>query len=247
MDMNILVLDQDETVCDQVKRIAKSHSEIKGVDTANNLIEGFKLLKKVKPNIIITSVNWGKDSILDLLSQVTIKNAKVIFISDKVDFAFNALKFGATDYILKPISELELIQAIDKAKDQIEYQIMAEQLDILQAQQKEEKPENILLKSVEKVQLVRIKDIIRIQAEGSYSKVYLNNGKNMIISRNLKDFESKLEKHTFFRTHQSHLINLKSFDSFVKSDGGYILLKNQTQIPLSNRKKHSFLEMIESI
>ena len=110
-----------------------------------------------------------------------------------------------------------------------------------------DKPKKILFKTSEKVKAVNIDDIVRLESESNYTSVFLKDGKTLLVSKPLKEYNDILEERNFFRSHQSHLINLEFFDVYEKQDGGYIRLKDGTNIPVSKRKKSLLFDLLEKV
>ena len=153
------------------------------------------------------------------------------------------------DFILKPIGLEDLLNAVNKAKAskanrdlQQQLSVLKESFDSLSVPNKK-----IVLKDSESIYFVKVSDIIHCKAEGPYTEFYLSSGQKIIISKSLKEYEELLEPFGFVRTHHSHLINIKRIVRFDKADGGTLILENDHEIPVSQRKREQILEMLNKL
>jgi len=140
-----------------------------------------------------------------------------------------------------------LANAIKKAKEQI--QPNKEQLSVLQDSIKNPRStsQKISLHTSEKIIVVQISEILRCKSDNNYTTFYLENGQRILVSKTLKYYADMLKEHQFIRVHQSHLINIKYIKEFIKSDGGYLILKDKTNIPVSVRKRNEVMEILNDL
>jgi two-component system LytT family response regulator len=185
----------------------------------------------------------------DLLQRLKPFDFKVIFITGYEDFAIRAFRFSAIDYLLKPLRAADLVEAVDKAEQSLNNEVLELKLNNLFANL--ERPKNLqklVLKTLDKIYSVNIQEIVNCEADKNYTTFNFINAPKLVVSTNLKEYETLLGPYNFFRTHKSHLINMAYFDHFVKSDGGNtIVMKNKTSIPLSVRKKDEFLILLDHL
>jgi two-component system LytT family response regulator len=153
-----------------------------------------------------------------------------------------AIKFSALDYLLKPVSLPELRSAMDKAETQIIKDLNV-QLAELNTNLQAINNKRIVLRTAEKLHLIPVHDIVRCEADRNYSNFFLTNGKKIIVSYPMKDYEDMLVEQGFFRLHKSHIVNLVFVETYVKSDGGYVILNDGSKLPVADRKKSSLLEI----
>jgi two-component system LytT family response regulator len=150
---------------------------------------------------------------------------------------------------LKPIDSEDLIKAVDKAKEnlkgktmELQFQILQESLIAISINEKK-----IVLKDSESIYFVKVSDIVHCKAEGPYTEFYLIPQQKITISKSLKEYEEPLEPYGFIRTHHSHLINIKRIIRFDKADGGTLILENNHEVPVSQRKREQVLELLNNI
>jgi two-component system LytT family response regulator len=226
--------------------IEKNHPEIEIIGTATSVIEAAKLLQKQQPDILFLDIILGDGTGFDILEIVPNLQSKIIFVTASDAYAIKAFKFAAIDYILKPYSNDDLATAIDKAKEQIKPN--KEQLAVLQDAIKNPVSTNqkISLHTSEKIIVVQLSEIIRCKSDNNYTTFYLENEQKILVSKTLKYFADMLKEHRFLRVHQSHLINTKYIKEFIKSDGGYLILKDNSNIPVSVRKRAEVIETLNN-
>lgn len=217
--------------------IEKNHPEIEIIGVASSVVEASKKLHKVNPDILFLDIMLGDGTGFDILEIVPKLTSKVIFVTASDEYAIKAFKFAAIDYILKPYSLEELASAIDKAKIQI--QPKKEQLNVLKqiVTQPTMKPKRLSLHTSEKIIVINIEDIIRCKSDNNYTTFYLNDKSKVLVSKTLKYYSDILKEVNFLRVHQSHLVNKAYIKEFIKSDGGYLVLNDSSNIPVSVRKK----------
>ncbi|OIQ36396.1 MAG: DNA-binding response regulator [Bacteroidetes bacterium MedPE-SWsnd-G1] len=227
--------------------IALNHPEVSIIGTASSVIEAAKLLRIKTPDILFLDIMLGDGTGFDLLEIVPELSSKVVFVTASDEFALRAFKFAAIDYILKPYTDEELSNAIEKAKRQLS--IDKQRLDILKEtlEQPTEIPERISLSTLDKISVVEIKDIIRCESDNNNTMFYFSSGQKLFVTKTLKYFSDLLLECGFIRTHQSHLINKSYIKEYIKSDGGYLILSNGANIPVSVRKRAEVLEKLSKL
>jgi two-component system LytT family response regulator len=221
--------------------------DIQVVGTAKSVVEAAKLLRKTTPDILFLDIMLGDGTGFDLLEIFPDLQSKIIFVTASDEYAIRAFKFAAIDYVLKPYSLEELKSSIDKAKQQLHPD--KERLGILKntLSNSNQVPQKISLHTLEKISVVDVSDIIRCESDSNNTLFYLNNGQKIFVTKTLKYFSDMLKEFGFIRTHQSHLVNLEYIKEFIKSDGGYLMLKNGSNVPVSMRKRAEVVEIISTI
>lgn len=227
--------------------LKENHKEIKVINTAQSVVEAAKALRSKEPDILFLDIMLGDGTGFDVLEIVPNLKSKIIFVTASDEFAIRAFKFAAIDYVLKPYSSEELGQAIDKAKQQIEPN--KERLSILKntLSAPEQKPDKISLHTLDKIIIVSLDDIIRCESDSNNTIFYLKDGQKVFVTKTLKYFSDMLKSYQFLRVHQSHLVNLQCISAFIKTDGGYLMLKNGENIPVSVRKKNEVMDILDRL
>lgn len=227
--------------------LTQFHPEIEIIGTAKSVVEASKLLRKQQPDILFLDIMLGDGTGFDVLEIHPNLSSKIIFVTASDEYAIKAFKFAAIDYVLKPYSNEDLTNAINKAKNQIKPH--KEQLNVLQQSisKPNQRPKKISLNTSDKIMVVNLDDIVRCQSDNNYTEFFMNDGQKILVGRTLKHFTDMLKEFDFLRVHQSHLINIQFVKEFIKSDGGYLVLKNKTTIPVSVRKKNDVIAALEKM
>ena len=243
---SIVVDDIPEALNMLVNDIEKQHPEIEIIGTAASVVEASKLLRKQQPDILFLDIMLGDGTGFDILEITPNLRSKIIFVTASDEFAIKAFKFAAIDYILKPYSNEDLTISIQKAKAQITPN--KEQLAVLQSSLKESNNDiqKISLHTSEKIIVIELMDIIYCKSDNNYTTFFLENKTKILVSKTLKYYSDMLKEFNFLRVHQSYLINIKYIKEFIKSDGGYLILKDNSNIPVSVRKRNEVVEVLNN-
>ncbi|WP_395053588.1 LytR/AlgR family response regulator transcription factor [Flavobacterium sp.] len=248
--LRAVVIDDIETIRKKNIAIIKSNCpNISVIGQADNVESGIKIIKQLSPDIVFLDVEMPDGTGFDLLQKMKPIDFKVIFITGFEDFAIRAFRFSAIDYLLKPLDSAELVEAVKKAEESLSKEVFEMKLNNLFTNL--DRPKNhqkLMLKTADKIYSVNIQDIVNCESDKNYTTFHFVNAPKLIVSSNLKEYETLLSPFNFFRSHQSHLINMAYFDHFIKTDGGNtIVLKNKSIIPLAIRNKGEFLIMLENL
>jgi two-component system LytT family response regulator len=217
------------------------------VALCEDLPTGVKAIKKYKPALIFLDIEMPGHSGLELLDFFNEDEVdfNIIFTTAYNEYAVQAFKFSAIDYLLKPIQHVQLIEAVERfvkkqsVQKTLQLKALKENLNInINWEDK-----RIAVPSAQTIHFFKPAEIIMIKGEAAYSEIYLSNGNKLLASRNLKHFEDLLkELPVFFRSHKSYIINRQAVKEYVKSDGGYLVLNNGIQASISTEKVNDFLE-----
>jgi two-component system LytT family response regulator len=221
--------------------------DIEVIGEADGVVEGAKLLKSIKPDILFLDIQMQDGSGFDLLDILKDIPFKIIFITASDAHAIKAFRYAAIDYLLKPVDPDELIAAVNKFRNQKlneneKYKLLNESL------KNTRKPhDRLALHTQDKIHIVDINEIIRCESNVNYTEFFFQNGKKLLVTKTLKEFEDLLGDQGFFRVHQSHLINTKYIKEFVKTEGGYLLMNDGSNVPVSTRKRAEVIRMLEEL
>jgi two-component system LytT family response regulator len=224
--------------------VAKLHPEIEIIALAKSVVEAAKVIRKHEPDILFLDIMLGDGTGFDVLEIFPNLKSKIIFVTASDEHAIRAFKFAAIDYVLKPYDDVELSKAIEKAKIQI--QTNPESLSLLKESisEPDKTPQKISLHSLDKIEVVSLDNIVHCRSDNNNTIFYLNDQRKIFVTRTLKYFADMLKPSNFIRVHRSHLVNAQYIKAFIKTDGGYILLKNKTTVPVSARKKTEVIEFL---
>jgi two-component system LytT family response regulator len=186
----------------------------------------------------------------DVLKALPHYQFEVIFVTAFDQYGIQAVKFSAIDYLLKPVNPEELKASILKVEAKLNQRKQNFQLENLMELIKNKdakKDHKLALASTKEIRFVHTDEIIRCESSNAYTQFYLTDGKNIMVSKPIFEYEEMLSNYDFIRCHQSHLVNSKFIKSLVKEDSGYLLLNDDTRIPISRGKKENVLKALNSI
>lgn len=239
-----LIIDDENKNRHRLQRmIGNDFPNIDVVGEADSVKSGVQQVEKLKPELVLLDIKMADGDAFDLLDRIDKVFFKIIFITAYEEYALKAIKFSALDYLLKPVTVEDLQVAIAKAEHQIMNDLKV-QLSTLQLNLNSQKNKTIVLKTMNKIYLVEIMEIMRCESDGNYTRIFTREGKKYMVSNPMKEYEDILVDHGFFRIHKSHMINLSFIDSFDKE--GYIRLKDNTSLPVARRKKNELIEVISN-
>ena len=241
--MKAIIIDDIDSVAQLLKRmIGKYCTDVQVEGVANSAEEGEKLINETKPDIVFLDINMPGMGGFELLQSLDKIDFSVIFVTAFNEYAVKAIRFGAIDYLLKPIDPEELKSAVARAKEKIKSQKVEVKNLISNLKKPGDDSNTIVINSEKGLTFVKINEIISISADGNYSTVVTTNGDKYVSSKNLKVFEGFLEVYSFLRVHHSFLINPHFIKSFNQKNNAEITMVNGEVIPISMRKKHAFFE-----
>jgi two-component system, LytTR family, response regulator len=240
----IIIDDEKKAIIALEAAIKEYCTQVEIVGAAHTALEGIKEIQTKNPDLVFVDIEMPSMSGIELVEQFVNRKFEVVFVTAYNQYAIKAFKVNATDYLLKPLNIMELINAVQKISDK-----------------KEKQPENPTPIPIEKLKIalsgklalptasgseyVNINEIIRIEADGSYSKVFTIDGKMRLVTKNLKSFEDSLEGESFFRTHKSHMINIEHIKKYNPlKNGGLIEMADGNEILVARSVKNTLVELI---
>jgi len=235
----IIVDDEPTNVKNLTILLNKYCPQVEILGAANNNQDALSLFEAEKPHLIFLDIQLDNDTGFNLLKLLPNKDFEVIFVTAYDNYGIQAIKFAALDYILKPIDIDELVSAVNKAEVKLKEKQQTMQLDFLVNHIKRDHavPLKIALPQQKEIIYVLVTNIVRCEADGTYTFFYLKNGEKILVSKVLKEYAELLETNGFIRTHQSHLVNLIFVKSWLKEDGGMLMLETGEKIPVSRPHK----------
>lgn len=223
-------------------------SDVQVVGEAENAEDGLRMILKLQPDAIFLDIEMPGKSGLQLAESLIGKNiqGKVVFTTAYNAYALKAFRLSAIDYILKPIQEEQLLEAVEKLKEDKKNRDNEVRLKALSENLQEDRNDVLCIPILGGYEYLPVDEIEYMEADGSYVKIYCVNNRSKTVSKNLKYFESALTDCTnFIRTHRSFLVNLDFVTNYSKSDGGYLTLKRNVQIPISRERKQAIQDIMK--
>ncbi|MEA3444368.1 MAG: LytTR family DNA-binding domain-containing protein [Bacteroidota bacterium] len=242
MIRTIIIDDEERGRRTLISQISKYCPELEIVGEANGVSTGMEIIRHKNPDVVFLDIQMQDGTGFDLLEQLPQVSFAVIFATAYDQYAVQAFKFSATDYLLKPIDPDQLIKAVDKLKNEIDSLNLNKKLEALFSNRKNF--EKIALPTFDGIILVKIKEIIRCQSESNYTTLYMPGGSKVVVTKTLKDFDEMLTPIGFFRIHQSHLVNMSFVNKYIKGEGGSVKMEDGTVLEVARRRKDTFLEKL---
>ena len=238
MTLEAILIDDEADALDNLSFILEKYCEgVKVIASSSDALEGAKLISKHRPDIVFLDVEMPKVSGLDLIEILKGREeTKIVLTTAYEKYALKAIKLKVFDYLMKPIEIEELQNTLNKARfalqeEEVSYQVSSK----------------ITLPTADGFQIIEISNIIRVEGDGAYSGVHLKNGHNIFVSKNLKEFEGILRSGRFMRIHKSHIINLDHVNSYSRSEGGFVIMSDDSQVFVSRSKKEELLSGLKHI
>lgn len=218
------------------------------VATAQHVEKAVAVINEHRPNLVFLDIQMGKGTGFEVLRKIPIRNFEVIFVTAYDQYGIQAVKFAALDYLLKPIDVEELMHAVRKVEEKLTAQSKNHLLDFLVQQLTKPQPamSKIALQMQNEIRYVSLSEILRCEADNSYTLFFLSGGEKIVVSKSLKEYADLLVPNGFLRTHQSHLINPAFVKSWLKEDGGVLLLTSGKKIPISKPNKDIVKQALQS-
>ncbi len=249
-----VIIDDDINLRNGMKGLLKLYApEINIIGEADNVENGVTEILNKKPQVVFLDIQLTDGTGFDVLENITKAegkvNTNVVFITAHEKYAIKAFRFSALDFLLKPVDPDELQQVIAKIKNSLESKSSFSNIDLLleNISKKVDTFKRIALSTSDGIHLFEIGDIMRCESNDNYTKFFIKNQKPILISKTLKEYDELLSEHGFERIHQSHLINLAYLKAYIKSDGGYVLMQDGSQLPISQRKKERLKQLLNTI
>ncbi len=241
-----IIIDDEQNCIDSLAFDLQKHCrDVEILEACTNPKQGLLAIKKNKPDLVFLDVQMPWMSGFEMLELLDEINFAIIFTTAFDQFAAKAFRISAIDYLLKPVDVHDLKEAVKKAMEKIQQKSGIENIaNLLQNIKKPELNQRIAVPGREGYEFIEVDKIIYAQAEGSYTHVFLNDKRKLIISKTLSDIEEMLPTENFQRIHHSTLVNLSHVTHLFKTDGGFVVLDNGEKLVVSKSKKDSLMERL---
>jgi two-component system LytT family response regulator len=243
-----IIVDDELSNIENLQALLTKHCpQVNVIGTAVNNAAAVEFINRHQPDLVFLDIQLRDDSGLNLLKLVNNKLFEVIFVTAYDQYGIQAVKFAALDYLLKPVDIDELIAAVTKVENKLKEKQHNQQLDFLvnQLKRDDQQPTKIALQQQKETRYITLTDIIRCEADNTYTFFYLNTGERILVSKGLKEYADMLPTNSFLRIHQSHLVNINFVKSWLKEDGGVLLLTNGDKVPVSRPNREKVRSVLE--
>ena len=249
--MKAIIIDDEQKARNLISILIKENfNHIETIYEASNLEDGVRIIKEFSPEIVFLDIEMPNHSGLEIVNffEPNQINFQIIFVTAYNDFAVQAFKISAADYLLKPVDVAEFKLAVERATKNINNHKINSNLSDLKKAFQQMALNKIVLDVPKGILFVSHDDIIMFEADGMYTKVYMKNEETQLICKPLKHFAQQLEdKSIFYKPHRSYLINLKYLKELSKKDGYYLIMENRKTIPIAKDNVEEFMKLVNTI
>jgi two-component system LytT family response regulator len=242
-----VIIEDVQDAIDNLKDLLSTFiDDVELIGTARNVVDGAKLVKRTQPEILFLDIEMPDGTGFDLLDLLPDTfNGQIIFTTGSEQYAIQAFRYAAVDYLLKPIDPDELMEAVKRVQ-QTPHDLRFRK-QVLLDNEKLDSPDKLVLHTQDELRIVHFQDIIRCKSYDNYCQFILGDGDRILVSRPLKEYDILLEPAGFIRVHQSHLVNINKIKSYVKKEGGYLLMQDGSHVPVAVRKKAMVMKLLQGI
>jgi len=216
------------------------------VGLAGDVSSGFELIKKMEPDLVLLDIEMPDGTGFELLQKFPEIKFEIIFTTAFAEYAVQAFNYSAIHYLLKPIDPEELVSAIDKVEEEMRRKNIEDRINALfhNLQSQSDNMERIVLTSGTNVFVVNTNEIVMCQAEKNYTHFFLEDGRNIMVAKTIKEYDGMLSGNGFSRVHRQYLINISHVKSFDKSNGGEVYLTGDVKVPVAMRNKDLMMVLL---
>jgi two-component system LytT family response regulator len=245
MSIPTVIIEDEEKSVLVIKNLTQQFAmDLQLAGTAGSVGQSVELIERQSPQLIFLDVQIADGSGFDVLRKFVDRSFEVIFITAHNQYAVEAFRFAATDYLLKPIGIPEFIEAVERACGRIREKSSHGQIDVLlrHLSQGGRQDRKVCVPTTIGHEFIDLKDIVWCNSEGGYTIFHLVNNSKVISSRNLGSYEELLCANNFYRIHHTSIINLSYIKSYIKGKNSYVVMTNGAKLEISQRRKNDFLD-----
>lgn len=243
--MKAIIIEDEQNNRELLQTLLKLYCpEVEVVTWADSVQSGFSAIKNYNPDLVFLDIKLADGTGFDLLKMIDNISFQLIFTTAFQEFAIRAFHFSAVDYLLKPLSPELLIKAVHKVTQR--YEKPKTEIETLIENHQERQNKKLVVKTSTKVYAIRLNDIIRMEADSSYTTIFVRNGYKIMAAKQLKEYEELLSTEGFMRVHQSHLINLEHL-FYVHKNQNTAILNDESSVPISVKKKSGLLAHLTNL
>jgi len=241
-----ILVDDETGNLENLRALLQRHCpQIVIVSEATTVPDAVNAITRHQPQLLFLDIQMDTQSGFDVLRAIPNRMFEVIFVTAFDQYGIQAVKFAALDYLLKPVDIDELIAAVHKAAQKIGSSLHTRQLDfLLQHLQHREHPVKIALPMHNEIRYMNMADIVRCEADNTYTHFFAAGGEQLLVSKTLKEYADLLQPYGFIRPHQSHLVNPAFVKSWLKEDGGALLLTDGHKVPVSRINREAIKRLL---
>ncbi len=247
--MRVVIIEDEMPLRETNRKLLQNNfPEMEVVGEAGTANDAIAILKETNPDLVLMDIELADGNCFQVLQACKPYTFKVIFITAYNEFAIKAIKFSAIDYILKPINEFEFCNAVNQAIAQRKQdELLLQTAHFEEQYTRKAFSGKLLLRTSDTLHIVNIRDILYCKSDNSYTTFFIRNKKDLLVSHGIKEYEELLTPQGFIRPHQSYLVNINSIEKIDKTDGGFIIMENGKEIPISARRKQLVIDKLNRL
>lgn len=248
--LKLLLVDDEENAREAIKHMVKHFTQgFELVAACSNLPAAIKAITECNPDIVLLDIEIGENNAFTIFEHFPKPAFKIIFISAYQNYAIQAFRFSAVDYLLKPIDPTLLSEALNKSREIIDQEHLSYKIDSLlhNLSGTTKKSKKVVLKTANNIHVVELEDVMYCEAKRGYTTFHFADQTTIVVSNTLGEYEELFEEFDFIRIHQSYLLNINYIKRFEKNDGGAVVLKNNNSLPVATRKKDHLLSVLKKL
>lgn len=242
--LNVLLIDDELDALEVLEWKLKTYVSEVSITTCTSAKKALEIVPSLNPHIVFLDVQMPEMDGFSFLEKLPYHDFEVIFTTAFDEFALQAIKENAVAYLLKPIDKVELISAVEKAKNKLYRDRLALKVDAMLHSMKPSNPK-INISADGKIYFLEADDVVMLQSDKSYTTIYLVSKKKIVVSKTLKEVEKKFQLSSFYRVHNSYLVNLDHVKEYLRRDGGELILTNELSASVSRNKKAELIEKLQ--
>lgn len=244
--MRAIIIDDELSAREALRSLLENFIEgVEIVAEADGVQMGLAAIRQLKPDIVFLDINMPSGTGFDLLEQLEVVDFALVFVTAYDQYAIKAIRFSALDYLLKPVDLQELRKTMERIRNLGKTNSQSQLVE--HYQKNHGTRDTLALPTMDGFEIVKVADIIRCEGERNYTTFYLKNGDRTVVSRTLKEYEMLLSDSGFMRVFQSHLVNLKAVKRYIRGRGGFVVMEDGEQLPVSREKKDELLAKLKAM
>lgn len=241
-----IIIDDEQHCINRLENLLQQYApQVQLLGSLLTLETGINAIRTLLPDLVLLDVQLDQYTAFDLLEQTRHIPFDVIFTTAHDQYAVQAFKCSAIDYLLKPVDADSLAAAIAKLSLKLSREQLAGKIDnLLHNLQTDTPARRICVPVAEGLHFLHVADLVRCESSSNYTILYTKDKQKLVMTKTLKEVESMLEGHAFFRIHHSHLVNLDFIKTYHKGNGGTVTMLDNSELAVSTRRKEAFLKRL---
>jgi two-component system LytT family response regulator len=246
--MKTIIIDDEKHCREVLSMLLQKHCpHIELIGSFSSGTEALEQIEQLQPELVLLDIEMPGMSGFGFLSACNRRSFSVVFTTAYNEYAIQAIRHSALDYLLKPVDKDELKKAVERAGNEQAMRPEKRIAQLLQSMQQGSEHKRFAVPTMEGLILINPEEIMYIKSDGPYSHFYFADGRHLLISKTLREAEETLPTHLFFRIHNSYMVNMQYVQKYLRGEGGEVVMRNGLQLPVSRNRKQEFLNLLERI